>query len=68
MKSTNRVTLSTQSFTKEEVQLLVFWGPQFFCGTQKNYALLTQSVARVFIPPTEESKLDRRGVDKRIVL
>ena len=42
--------------------LCVFWS---FCGTQKrtktthkNYALLTQSVARVLIPPTEESKLD----------
>jgi hypothetical protein len=31
-----------------------FFFPKFFCGTQKNYALLTQSVATVFIPPTEE--------------
>jgi hypothetical protein len=27
---------------------------QIFCGTQKNYALQTQSVATVFIPLTEE--------------
>jgi len=35
-----------------------FFLSKFFCGTQKNYALLTQSVATVFIPLMEESKLD----------